>query len=399
MAERYLKPGELADYLEEHQVPPDVVSAVVDRFTKYDLPRQIIERAKLNGQGELRWGDMDGLDVKKGKWIWRDEGETIMDERQWLPLVGMSLLAGRESTGKSTWTYRLAAMVTRGELPGDLYGEPRNVVICATEDEPAYTILPRLLAHGADRSRCILPSRAVRFPDDLALVEDMVREVEPAMMILDPILGTIPVNLDSHKDAEVRAHMEPLTDLAHRHQLAVLGVIHFNKSGGKDLVNRVMGSRAFGAVARSILMCVKEPGPDGAKYFLGQAKSNLGPEVRQVIPFTIQTTKVGTDVETGEDVHSSVIITEDPMDQTLDQVVDQVEDTKRGPAPVARNAAMDWLRARLADGPVPATQIVEEGCQELDISDRTLKAAKRELGVKSTKEGLEGWHWVMPSQD
>ena len=53
-------------------------------------------------------------------------------------------------------------------------------------------------------------------------------------------------------------------DLAGTLQAAVLGISHFSKgSGGRDPVERVTGSLAFGALARVVLCAVKVKGTDG----------------------------------------------------------------------------------------------------------------------------------------
>jgi len=43
-------------------------------------------------------------------------------------------LAGREGIGKSSIAIAIAAQITRGQLPGVYFGEPRAVIIAATED-------------------------------------------------------------------------------------------------------------------------------------------------------------------------------------------------------------------------------------------------------------------------
>jgi hypothetical protein len=73
-------------------------------------------------------------------WLW--------DAR--LALGILALLAGREGLGKSSFGYWLAARVTRGELPGEHHGRPRAVLISATEDSWEHTVVPRLIAAGAD---------------------------------------------------------------------------------------------------------------------------------------------------------------------------------------------------------------------------------------------------------
>ena len=65
--------------------------------------------------------------------------------------------------------------------------------------------------------------------------------------------------LDTHKDAEVRQALEPIVKLADRSSLCVLGLIHVNKSTTSDPLSALMGSRAFAAVARSVLFVMVDP--------------------------------------------------------------------------------------------------------------------------------------------
>ena len=84
-----------------------------------------------------------GIAPKRVRWFWAGR----------VAVGTLSLLAGREGMGKSTITYWMVAQITRGTLPGEDYGRPRSVIICATEDAWADVIVPRLIAAGADRSR------------------------------------------------------------------------------------------------------------------------------------------------------------------------------------------------------------------------------------------------------
>ncbi len=90
-------------------------------------------------------------------------------------------------------------------------------------------------------------------------------------------MSRLSVQLDSHKDAEVRVALEPLTAFAKAAQAAVLGIIHVNKSTNSDPLTVIMGSRAFTAVPRSVLFAIKGP-EDDQTYLFGQAKNNLGPK-------------------------------------------------------------------------------------------------------------------------
>src|SRR5450756_1524043 len=57
----------------------------------------------------------------------------------------------------------------------------------------------------------------------------------------------------------------------------VLGISHFSKNtAGREPVERVTGSVAFGALARIVLVAAK--GAEGEPRLLARAKSNIGPD-------------------------------------------------------------------------------------------------------------------------
>jgi hypothetical protein len=109
----------------------------------------------------------------------------------------MVVAGGREGTGKSQFTLWVAAQVTRGRLPGVLYGKPRHVIIVATEDSWQHTIVPRLIAAGADLSmvaRADMVSETadnvtISLPSDISLLEQTITKYEMALVILDPVLA------------------------------------------------------------------------------------------------------------------------------------------------------------------------------------------------------------------
>jgi len=96
----------------------------------------------------LRLTKASTIRMRAVQWMW-EEGDS-----KWLALGSLGLLAGREGVGKSTIAYKIAAQVTRGELPGDLCGKPMSVAVVATEDAWSQSIIPKLVAAGADLDRC-----------------------------------------------------------------------------------------------------------------------------------------------------------------------------------------------------------------------------------------------------
>jgi putative DNA primase/helicase len=86
---------------------------------------------------------------------------------------------------------------------------------------------------------------------------------------------------DSHKNAETRRDLQPLVDLAAELGAALLGVTHFTKgSEGRQPIDRVTGSLAFGALSRVVWVAAQkqdDEGEVGARVLM-LAKSNIGPD-------------------------------------------------------------------------------------------------------------------------
>jgi len=216
------------------------------------------------------------------------------------------LIGGREGVGKSLLAYTLAAQLTQGLLPGQYFHTPRSVVVAAAEDSWEHTIVPRLMAAGADlaqvfRIDVITPtgdSSMLSLPTDIGELHRVVTESSAALILLDPLLSRVAADLDTHKDSEVRLALEPLATVADRTGATVLGLIHVNKSQSTDALTMLMGSRAFVAVARSVLFVLTDP-EDATKRLMGQAKNNLGRMDLASLAFHITGVKVA-DAPEGE---------------------------------------------------------------------------------------------------
>ena len=230
------------------------------------------------------------------RWLWKDRAA----------LGTLTLVGGREGIGKSILVYSIVADITRGRLEGDCYGTPRAVIIVATEDSWEHTIVPRLMAAGADLDRVYrvdvatsdLMNTTLSLPRDIANLEEAIREVNAAALVLDPLLSRLDVKLDSHKDQQVRLALEPLVAIADRTRLTQFGLIHVNKSDTNDPLSSLMGSRAFAAVARSVLFVMTDPDDENTRL-LGTPKNNLGRLDLPTLSFRIDGAKVAQ-TEEGE---------------------------------------------------------------------------------------------------
>jgi putative DNA primase/helicase len=212
------------------------------------------------------------------QWLWTG----------WLALGKFHLLAGAPGQGKTTIAMAFAATVTVGGRWPDGSGCPAgNVLIWSGEDDYKDTLLPRLIAAGADRSKVFFvdgthESGGVRPFDpstDMRGLQAAIEDIgDVRLIVIDPV-STV-VSGDSHKNTEVRRGLQPLVDLAISINAALLGITHLSKGGqGTDPAQRVIGSIAFTAVARVVLVAARVQSDDGAeRRILARGKSNIGPD-------------------------------------------------------------------------------------------------------------------------
>jgi len=333
------------------------------------------------------------------RWAW--EGR--------LPLGAVSLLAGREGLGKSTVTIELGACLTRGELPGDLHGEPCNVVYATAEDSPQAIVVPRLMAAGADLERVSLIEVVARLegdeegadvelregltlPADLPKLAEAVCAAGARLLVFDPLVSYLSAETNAHRDQDVRRVLAPLARFADEHHIAVLGVMHLNKGETTDMLARVSGSIGFTAGARSVLAFARDTndpdGESGSLRAIAHAKCNVGPLAATLLA-RIEPRTVAT--PGGDGLETSGVVLLGESDQTPR---DLLEPPASAEERTAQDEAADFLRAELGNGPV-ATARMRKAADDAGIAWRTLERAKKPAGVKASKGSSGGWEWAL----
>lgn len=228
---------------------------------------------------KLRLTPASAFKMRAVKWLWQDR----------MPLGEICLIPGREGIGKSTFLAWLAAAITRGNLPGIYYGEPRAVLYTASEDAWASTVHPRLHAAGADTDMVYrvdavepdgVPGKLI-LPVHTRLLPAKAEEVKAAILMCDPILSNLSDRINPNHAQELRGALEPLRDAAEKAGIAVAALAHFNKARDVDAGSMVSGSRAWMEVARASILIVREErgGEDEQQQWvqvLTQHKNNLG---------------------------------------------------------------------------------------------------------------------------
>jgi len=341
----------------------------------------------------LRLTPASAIKPRPVKWLW--------DGR--IAIGTLALLAGREGIGKSTLAYWLVAQITRGKLPGELFGKPRAVLIAATEDSWAHTIVPRLIAAKADLDKVFRVE--VRSADevyvgmnvikDLKLLEQAAHHVEAGLLLLDPLMSRLG-DQDTHKDAEVRVALEPMVDAADRAGMSVLGLIHHNKSGSTDPLQLIMGSKAFTAVARSVHTVVLDPDDEEEERKLfGTPKNNLGRTNLPTLAFSIVSTAIDTDEGTA---WTGRLVWGGEVNESISAVMERsgAENTDR----TALKEAAEWLHDFLSiNGVVGSARVKDEG-RKAGHSESALKRARHRIKAETRSEGFpRTTFWYLPEED
>lgn len=346
------------------------------------------------------------IKIRPVRWLWdtTPPGEPPTSHGR-LPLNSLSIAAGGPGLGKSQFGAWLAAQVTNGTLPGELYGTPRSVIYAATEDSWSMTIAPRLLAAGADLDRVfrvdvmddeLLHGRArLSLPVDTSLIGKAAQEYDVALLIADPLLSMIDATINDYRATEIRSALEPLVSAADQYNFSVLGLAHFTKAGGTDPLSRVAGSGAFGQLIRALVAFAKQEAEDGTdEYVMSLEKNNLG---RLGLP-SHSYTMVATDIDTPEGTSHTSRFVLGPESLTSVREVMRAETT--GESTSSLGEAVDWLKGQLTDaGGSGVGRELKKAARGEGFSDSTIDRARRKLRLKTRQEGFgkdRTSHWYLP---
>ncbi len=316
----------------------------------------------------------------------------------WLAQGKLHILGGAPGQGKTTIAIAFAATVTSGgRFPDGSRCDPGNVLIWSGEDDPADTLLPRLMVAGGDRRRCYFVSGtrsngAVRSFDpskDMDALETQAKLIGGIkLLVVDPVVSA--VTGDSHKNTEVRRALQPIVDLTSRLDCVAIGITHFSKGGaGTDPAQRLSGSVAFSAVARVVMVAAKVSGEEGSdRRILARAKSNIGPDdggyeyhIEQAEPIP--------------GISASFISWGQAISGSARELLAEPEGRDGGSKKSAVESAADFLCQVLASGSTPVNTIKDEA-MKAGVSWASVKRATEErVSVIKTKSA-DAWYWKLP---
>lgn len=323
-------------------------------------------------------------------WLWKG----------WLAKGKLHILAGTAGTGKTTIAISIAATISNaGIFPDGSHCKNGSALIWSGEDNPKDTLVPRLMAAGADLSKIYfventtnnIETRSFDPATDMQPLMMMAAKIpDLALLIIDPIVNAVAG--DSHKNGEVRRALQPVVDFGERLNCAVLGITHFSKGGqGKDPLERVTGSLAFGALARIVIVTAKITEGDTSKRIICRAKSNIGLDGDGFI-YELEEKEVQAGIK------SSYVLWGEVLQGSARQLLAEPEQNASGDnSKSALEDAKKFLLEILADGEL-AQKEIEDGTKGAGYSYATVKRAKSALNIIASKSKMDKrWYWKLPA--
>lgn len=311
--------------------------------------------------------------------------------------VGMAgIIAGMPGEGKSQLAIYMAAVVSRGLAWPDGSGKAKQgkVIILSAEDHPEITIVPRLLAAGADVEKVALlhgtkesdnSEKAFNLETDMAelssMTEKLNAEGEPVrLVIIDPIAAY----LSKDKNAELRSLWNTINSWAQKYNVCIVVIDHLNKDvSNSSAIGRFHGSIATVANSRSAFLVVPEDEEDATKGFaMVPVKNNLA-ELGSGWTYKIEKMRVNCACWF-EPLKTSRIVWLKESETTKNNALKQ---KKERVTLIAQ--AMDWIRGELEKGPQYSQQMFE----------RAAFAGHNKNAIERARERLRYEHQIVLTRD
>lgn len=313
--------------------------------------------------------NMENVEVEEVNWLFHP----------YIPFGKITIIEGDAGEGKTTLILQIIAKLTRGEdliidedneIALKTNSTPMNVIYQTAEDGLGDTIKPRLLAAQADCSRVTViddTDKALSMTDER--LEAAISMLNARLVVLDPIQAYLGANVNMNSANEVRPVLKHLSDLAQKYNCAIVLIGHIGKSALTRSNQRLLGSVDFGAAARSVLLVGRLKEEPETRVVI-QTKNNLAAEV-PAITFILNKEEGFNWGET--------------IDITADELLSGTQHTFK------KDSAIQLLNNMLSEGEQLQKEI-EAAAKMQGISLKTLRNAKRELGVQSHKHTNQ-WYW------
>jgi hypothetical protein len=294
---------------------------------------------------------------------------------------------------------------------------PAEVLLVSCEDDYGDTVVPRLLAAGADLSRIHrvdgIKSKSGRpqpfsFAHYQQMREQLERQPNVRLVVIDPAGAYVgKAGVDDHKDSELRTLLDPMAELAAERRVTFIIVKHLNKGVTAKAVHKVAGSAGYVNAVRAAFIVTPDPAGEEGRRLLLPLKFNLGPKPQGLAyrPVTL----------TQEEQHRALKGYGDLPDDDLDHLARQLfrveflgpvdvnpddamsEPAKRERGPNKVEKCAEWLAGFLKDYAYPSEEIKAAAYKQRFTFDNVKEAKallRADQGLRHSNKGrFQGTWW------
>jgi putative DNA primase/helicase len=343
------------------------------------------------------------VSVKPMEWLWQER----------IPSGAITWIVGQPGNAKSLLTVEIAACASTGRRWPD--GSENTlgavkVLMCCMEDDLEKTVVPRLIAAGADRRNIdflddksfrekigdiLSQKRAIDLDQDMeTLLEVIKTNKEYKLMVCDPITGIFGVK-SINKDQEVHPILQSLATLCQETGLTFVGVVHTPKRQTNSATEKVAGGSAVAGKCRAAFMLSRDPDSDDKHdHVMTSIKTNLS-GVKNGLKYKTVPAKAKDSDPSSPEVDTVRIewtgTTEDQADDIL---------AKQNAKPEQRDRQADkceaFLKTFLAKEPRRSTEVYDEAKAQ-GFGRSTVMRSLKNIGgdhVDRRGEASHGGFWM-----
>jgi hypothetical protein len=339
-------------------------------FFKTNLPTVISPDEKTTSKISMKRASTIAPEVLT--WLWPKR----------IPFGKLTLFVGHPGIGKGMATMYVTACASKGSGWHDCKNtnEPVEVIIASSEDAAKDTLIPRLMAAGADMDKVIIMDKVgtdkgdkeFTLDTDLpALRSTLESNPDVKVIIIDPIMNHLG-HLKGNSEQEVRMALSPLAKIAEKFGIAIILVTHYNKSNTMDSIQRVGGAMGMVGAVR-IAWAFGEDKLDGKRKML-PLKANISPDTGG-----LEYTTVNTEVEiNGQFEDIGRIVFGDITHASTESALKTLD--KEAFVPPYKQC-MNWLVEHLADGELHLKVDVYKSAEAMGFGNAEMSMARQKLGA------------------
>jgi RecA-family ATPase len=303
----------------------------------------------------IAWSSVQPKEIT---WLWQER----------IPFGKIFLLVGDSGLGKTTLALDIAARLTSGRSMPLSDAKPiiGNVLFQSNEDDLESTLVPRCINAGADLKRIeTIEADGLNIDTDCDIIESHIQAINARILLFDPLQSFMGRHADMCRITDIRRLLSNLSAVAARNDCAVIVIAHQTKGQTNNELHRVFGSVDITATARSVLRISKSEN-DPETRILSHIKSSIS---RPAPPIAFR-------------IESNSRIEYIGEYEGEDDGYEIPDDNSK------RAKAVEIIYKMLQDGAKEGTEIFK-ACGEAGISARTVERVKKELNIRSGREGIK----------